>query len=179
MKVLKGIVLDPEQEGIFGARIYVSDESGVLKGAQGRTNPNGSYTLEIGSTKPTHISVNAANQGYTLKTFEVPTDIATDENEVAQFDVVVPYSKDVQQIAETTVTANPNEVECIRMGGFYNEETNTCTLPPKKAKEEPKKVVMPKVEKSWLAKNWWWLTLIAIGAIGGTIYYVKSKNKGK
>ena len=179
MKVLKGIVYDPEQQGVFGARAYISDESGVLNGSQSRTNPNGSYSLEISGEKPTHISVDASNQGYPLKTFEISSDTVIDENGVAELDVIIPYAKGVQEIAETVVTANPNEVECLKMGGFYNEETNTCTLPPKKPKEQPKKVVMPKVEKSWFKKNWWWLAILTVATIGGTIYYIKNKNKGK
>jgi hypothetical protein len=179
MKVLKGIVYDPNQEGVFGARAYISDESGVLKSSQARTNPNGSYALEISGEKPTHLSVDASSQGLPLKTFEIASDIVVDDNGVAELDLIIPYAKGVQEIAETVVTANPNEVECIKMGGFYNEDTNTCTLPPKKPKDKPKEVVMPKVEKSWFAKNWWWLAILTVGTIGGTIYYIKNKNKTK
>lgn len=181
-----GIIKSPDKgEGIYGATIWLTDISGVRPTDtrfMAKSDPSGRYIMAY-DPKYTHLSIAAEQEGYNRRLYDLPKQITeSDPNNAknAKFDVTLAWDKGVQQIQDVTVKANADEVSCIKMGGFYDDKTNTCYLPPKAQQPTP---TIPKVETkpSWWKKNWWWVVGLGVVAVGTTVFviYKRRNKKGK
>jgi hypothetical protein len=180
-KQIGGIIKDPASgEGIYGATVMLTDANGTRSKAITKTDPEGKYILPY-SDSFTHIAASADAQGLPRKLYPLPKEMKAydpDKADIARYDITLDYAKGVQNVEEVTVQANKNAVECARLGGFYNAEKNTCTLPPK-LNQPQKEVPMKALPKpSWWKKNWWWVVGLGVVAVGTTIFIV-AKNKKK
>lgn len=185
---IKGKIVDENNQPIPSATVYLSDAKGALVNSKARViaDLDGNYTLPFAIPMPNLATggvmklpiakyITAKYTGYPDKTVALPEKFISDTG-VGSLNI--PLTLKSQQIQEVEVQANKNAVECARLGGFYNAEKNTCTLPPKLNQPQKEIPMKPLPKPSWWKKNWWWVVGLGVVAIGTTIFII-SKNKKK
>jgi len=163
-KVFDGLVrkMGGELEGIPSPKIEITDRNGKLyQKYRVMGDIDGNFTLEIPSIIKRGKYITASNS---MDRVTVPL-VVNKNNYNIDMGIQVQNTQD-----EVTVTADPEQVKCIRAKGKWDSSTKTCTLPQEPKKNEPKKKMSTTIK-----------ILIGIGVlivVGGTVYLATRKRKG-
>tara|TARA_R110002153_G_scaffold162742_1_gene315270 strand:+ start:157 stop:648 length:492 start_codon:yes stop_codon:yes gene_type:complete len=162
VKYLTGKVKDSADNGIFGSQVFIGNKEGkkIYDAPNGITisNTDGTYKILL---PPEMVRTNRYLWSKKPNTTEVQN-ILIDVNKLNN-DFL--WESKIQEIVSTDVAVDGLQTQCKKKGGRFIEETKLCLI-----------------DKDNIKSSFNWQKTLLIGsiiliAIGGTILYVKSRNK--